>query len=291
MGIMNISESNNNIIISDAADFDLVKTFECGQCFRWNKIDDTVYTGVAGSHALTISQNGDTICLHDISREDFFGFWYEYFDLERNYSEIISSLSADPVLRAATAYGQGIRILKQDLWETIISFIISASNNIPRIKKIVENLCTCFGTEIIYRGRSYYTFPTPEQLKSVDPDALSYIRAGFRDKYILDASKQVSSGQLNLDELYSLDNENAKKALMSIYGVGNKVADCVMLFGLQRYDAFPVDVWIKRVMEHFYFEGKQQIKDVQGFAHEKFGELCGFAQQYLFYYARENKIE
>lgn len=291
MGIMNILNDKNNIIISGVSDFSLARTLDCGQCFRWNKNDDNSYTGVAFSKAVTIKQYDDTLYFYDTNREDFNKIWYNYFDFDRDYNAIINTLSSDSVIKTASQYGKGIHLLRQNVWETIISFIISASNNIPRIKKIIELLCANFGSPVVYMGKTFYTFPTPEQLKNITVRDLEVIRAGFRDKYIVDAVNKVNSGELDLNSLASLTGPDAKKQLLGIYGIGNKVADCIMLFGLQHYEAFPVDVWIKRIMEYCYFDGAQTIKDVQGFAYDKFGNLSGFAQQYLFFYAREEKIK
>jgi N-glycosylase/DNA lyase len=193
-------------------------------------------------------------------------------------------------MEEAVKCGDGIRILRQDTWETIISFIISASNNIPRIKGIIERLCENFGDEIRYNGNIYYSFPSPEKVNSLSLEELSVIRAGFRDKYIKAAAEAVVSGELSLKALEAMTTPEAKKALMSIKGIGNKVSDCILLFGLGRADSFPVDVWIKRIMEYCYFGSEQQIKTISAFANEHFGKLGGYAQQYLFFYARENKL-
>ncbi len=287
---MDIKCIENNIIVSDIADFDLTQIFECGQCFRWNANIDGTYTGVAKGHALTIEHKNNEIWFYATDEKTFYDVWYDYFDLGRNYGEIKHNLSSDPILADAIKFGEGIRILKQDLWETIISFIISASNNIPRIKKIIEAFCTLFGQEIVYMGHTYYTFPEAKSLKGITTEDLAPIKAGFRDKYIMDAVSKVNSGELCLSDFSDMDTASAKKALLSIYGIGDKVSDCILLFGLSRPEAFPVDVWIKRIMEYCYFGNKQAIKDVRQFADDKFASLAGFAQQYLFYYARENKL-
>lgn len=288
---MDIISKNNNIILKNTEDFELEHIFDCGQCFRFNKIDENTYFGVAFSKALKISQDGSNVTLYNTSEQDFYDVWYSFFDFSRDYGEIKKTLSKDSVLREAIKYGGGIRILRQDLWETIISFIISASNNIPRIKGIVERFCENFGEEIHYMGKTYYSFPTPERTASLSKEDLSVIRAGFRDKYIMDASKKIAGGEFSLDLLQSLSTPEAKKALMTINGIGNKVSDCILLFGLNRADAFPVDVWIKRIMEYCYFDGEQSISAISALAEEKFGNLGGFAQQYLFFWARENKIK
>ncbi len=286
---MNVSEKSGNIILSDVCDFDLFQTFECGQCFRWDKTAENTYTGIALGKVLTIKKTEDSFILYNTSKEDYENVWHHYFDFDRNYSHIKDILSNDNIMKNAISYGKGIRLLQQDLWEAVVSFIISASNNIPRIKKIIASFCENFGEKIEYINKTYYLFPTPEKTASLSLEQLSVIKAGFRDKYILDAAVQFVSG--NMNNLSLLDNENAKKLLMSIKGVGNKVADCVMLFGLHRYNSFPVDVWIKRIMECCYFDSEQSIDHISEFAHKKFGEYGGFAQQYLFFYARENKIE
>ena len=288
---MNIETKNNDLILKNVSDFNLTHIFDCGQCFRFNQNDDGTYTGVAKGKALTISQTHDTVILYDTSEEDFKNIWYDFFDFDRDYKKIKNTLSCDPVMADAITFGQGIRILNQDLWEAIISFIISSSNNIPRIKGIVERLCQNFGKKIEYMGKTYYSFPTLDELQGITADDLSVIRAGFRDKYIIDAIDKFSSGLLSVDYINSLSTTDAKNALMSIKGVGNKVSDCILLFGMNRADSFPVDVWIKRIMEYCYFNNEEQsIKTISDFANAKFGTLGGYAQQYLFFYARENKI-
>ena len=286
---MKISEFNNNLVLTNVKDFNLDNIFDCGQCFRWNKSEDGSYIGVAFSRALKIAQDDDKITLFDTSRKDFDDIWFKYFDFNTNYSEIKTELSKDSVLKEATKYGSGIRILNQELWECVVSFIISASNNIPRIKKIIDTLCTLYGDEIPYLGNTYYSFPTAEKIYSLGLDALAPIKAGFRDKYIISAAKFFCE-DFNSSYFDELDYINAKKELMKINGIGNKVADCILLFSLAKRNSFPVDVWIKRVVEHFYFSEKQSIENIQTFSAEKFGDLGGYAQQYLFYYAREQKI-
>ena len=290
---MKVIEANNNVIIKEQDDFELSHIFDCGQCFRFNPNPDGSYTGTAFGRTVRISKNEEDIILHNTSAEDFHSIWKDYLDLDCDYSSLKARLTrdGDPIMTEAVKYGGGIRILRQDLWETMISFIISASNNIPRIKKIIELLCLNFGDAHEYEGKTYYSFPTPQRLASFTLHDLSVIRAGFRDKYILDCAKKINDGEIDLDHIRSLDTPAAKKALMGIYGIGNKVSDCILLFGLSRRDAFPIDVWIKRVMEYCYFRNESQnIKTIADFADERFGELGGIAQQYLFFYAREKKI-
>ena len=289
--IMDIEYKNNNIILTNVQDFNLTHIFDCGQCFRFNKLSDNTYFGVAFGRALRIEQNGDRVTLYGASPEDFENIWFDFFDFGTDYGKIKRTLSEhDSIMEEAVKYGGGIRILRQELWETVISFIISQSNNIPRIKGIIERLCENFGDKISFEGSIYYSFPGPEKIASLSLEDIKVIRSGFRDKYILAAAEAFNSGVLSDSCLKSLSTADAKKALMSIKGIGNKVSDCILLFGLARVDSFPVDVWIKRIMEYCYFDGEQTIPVISRFAAEKFGCLGGYAQQYLFFYARENKI-
>lgn len=267
------------LIDKDCA-FDAVHTFECGQCFRWNIDGDGVYTGISGGRVCHIKDR-ELICQYGDEP-----YWSEYFALDTDYEEIKSSLiRMDDKLGECINYGHGIRILKQDVWETIISFIISANNNIPRIKKIIETLCGMFGEEIADDDKTYYSFPSAERLSKLTCDDLAPLRAGYRDKYILDAAGKVASGEVDLSALCNMSDTDAKKELMKIKGVGGKVADCIMLFSLGRFSVFPTDVWIKRILNEVY---GVEDKGIPQFVTEKYGELAGFAQQYLYYYYRDN---
>lgn len=287
---MDIKHSGNNLIVTGLKDFNLKHIFECGQCFRFNEIEKNTYLGIAKGNALCISQDSDSITLYETTEEDFKNIWYDYFDLGRDYGEIKKRLSVDPIMENAISYGDGIRILNQDLWETVISFIISASNNIPRIKGIIERFCTSFGKKINYMGKTYYSFPDIDTVYKLSKEDLSVIRAGYRDKYIMDAAQKFQNGQINDGYIRSLTTPEAKKMLLTINGVGEKVCNCILLFGLQRVDSFPIDVWIKRIVEKLYFGEEQNIPTIAEFAKKHFGDIGGFAQQYLFFYARENKI-
>lgn len=287
--VMKVYEKNNAIILENMPDFDLFHTFGCGQCFRWDYENDG-FSGVAMGHYLHIVQKDNKIIFKNTSRETFDAVWRDYFDLDRDYSAIKTALSEDDVLKNAIGFGGGIRILNQDAFECLISFIISASNNIPRIKKIVGLLCQNFGKKILSGGNTYFAFPTAEAIASLTLEDLQVIKAGFRDKYILSAAKAVISGQLDLDALGKASFEYAKSQLLRLSGVGEKVASCILLFGLHKSEGFPVDVWVKRIMEYCYFDEPQTKEAISEFAKEKFGDLGGFAQQYLFYWARENKI-
>lgn len=260
--------------------FDTVHIFECGQCFRWSRDDSGVYTGVASGRVCHIKDR-ELIC--ESGDEEF---WHRYFDFDTDYAQIHSELlKTDAGLEKCIKFGSGIRILRQDVWETIISFIISANNNIPRIKKIIETLCRMYGDEILDGDKIYYSFPSPEKLAKLKPEDLAPLRAGYRDKYILDAAQKIASGEVDLSLLDTMEDAELKKTLMKIKGVGGKVADCIMLFSLGRFSVFPTDVWIKRILNEVY---GVEDKDIPQFVTDKYGTLAGFAQQYLYYYYRDN---
>ena len=263
---------NNDIIVREA-DFDLDETLDCGQAFRWQKIDGIgkcAYTGHFLNDALTISQNEDgEFVFHDVSEEDFVGKWVNYFDFETDYSAMKREFSADETLSKACEFAGGIRLLRQDSWECLISFIISQNNNIPRIKGIIGRLCEHYGGK----------FPSAADLSDETPDSLSYLRSGFRAKYICDAVNRVNSGETDLAEIAAMPIDDARKSLKEIKGVGPKVAECVLLFGMHRTEAFPIDVWIKRVLADYYPEGFPEFAQ----------KNAGIAQQYLFHYIRNLK--
>lgn len=287
---MEIKYTDNNIVVTGLKDFNIKHIFDCGQCFRFNPVDEHTYFGIAKGKALKISQIGDTVTLYSTTEKDWNEVWFDFFDLGRDYGKIKSILSIDDIMCNAISYGDGIRILNQDLWEAVISFIISASNNIPRIKGIIERFCKNYGNKIEYMGNTYYSFPDISTTAGLSKDEISVIRSGFRDKYIMDAAQKFNRGELTEEYIKSLSTPEAKKALMTINGIGNKVSDCILLFGLGRVNSFPVDVWIKRIIEYCYFDAEQSIETISDFAENKFKDLGGFAQQYLFFYARENKI-
>ncbi|HHV25689.1 MAG TPA: DNA-3-methyladenine glycosylase 2 family protein [Tissierellia bacterium] len=284
----NIMEGNNKVIIEGIKDFDPVHIFECGQCFRWNKEDDNSFTGVAFERVLNVKSEDDKIILSNTNLEDFNNIWYNYFDLERDYGEMKEELSEDEILKEAVKFGSGIRILKQEPFETLISFIISANNAIPRIKSSIERLSKRYGKYIgEYNGKDYYAFPTAEALSKVDVEELKETKIGFRAKYVSSAAKRVYNGEADLNDIKTLDTDEAREKLMEFQGVGPKVSDCILLFAMEKYDAFPIDVWVKRIMEYFYLKEDTSMKKIQRYGEEKFKDLAGFAQQYLFYYARE----
>ena len=273
--------------------FELADIFECGQCFRWNREEDGSYTGVFHNNVLNVDKNGNEITFKGIYEGNIEKICTDYFDLNRDYTKIKEELSnIDDNLKRSIEYGKGIRILNQDLWETIISFIISANNNIPRIKGIIERLSKSYGRKIIYNNKEYFTFPTPEELRNVTVEDFRNLGLGFRDIRLYETTHMILEKQVDLKKLEKLPTKLAREELLRLSGVGPKVADCILLFStLKRFDVFPIDVWVRRVMNDLYIknedENKVTKKEIQKLADEKFGNMQGLAQQYLFYWKRE----
>lgn len=286
---MKVYEKDNSVILEGVANFDPKHIFECGQCFRWHKEDDGSYTGVAKGKVINVLRENDKIYLNNTNLEDFNNIWYNYFDLGTNYSDIKNTLkNMDEYLDKACDFGWGIRILRQDGWEMLISFIISSNNRIPMIQKAIENLSRNFGKYIgNYNGKDYYAFPTPEELNKATVEEIRACQTGFRDKYIKSTTERVVENNENVSKYSSLSTDECIKELTKFNGVGPKVADCIALFGMTKIDTFPVDVWVKRVMQEFYVEEDMSLPKIRKYAIDKFKNLSGYAQQYLFYYARE----
>ena len=279
--------------LKNVCDFDLAQTLECGQCFHFIKLDEEDYVLTAKGYVLHVSQEADTVTFYDTDKDEYVNVWKDYFDMDRDYSAIKKKLlEKDDKLKDAIESMWGVRILNQDFFETLISFIISQNKQIPHIKKIVADISAKFGTyKGTYGGADMYTFPTLEQLVNASEEDFKELKTGFRAPYIMDAIRRNMAGQFDINELKSMDYDSCIKELMTIKGVGEKVANCVSLFGLGKKEAFPVDVWIKRIMETMYFDGVDTPKDkIAAFAKEQFGELGGFAQQYLFYYGKSIKM-
>lgn len=271
---MNVTEQNGGVLIA-GSDIDLFKTFDCGQCFRFEEVDNGTFKGVAFGRVIEISTKGkDCFFIENMTESEFNTRYASFFDLERDYDGIRQQLLQLGVVPAAVENGNGIHILRQDFWETLCSFIISQNNNIPRIKKIIASLCALLGEEI---AEGVYAFPTPERVAQAGVEGLAPIKAGFRAKYIIDAAEKLTSGALNYEELCSVGLDGAIDALCTVKGVGPKVAGCVALFSLGYMNAFPVDVWIKRVLNKYY---------AADFDPQSFGSFAGLAQQYLFYNER-----
>lgn len=293
-----IIEENNRVIVNNLKDFEPKHIFECGQAFRWTVEDDNSYTAVAYNRVINVKKEDDKLIFSNTNREEFLDIWYKYFDLGRDYGKIKKTLSQDPILKDASSYGHGIRILNQEPFETIISFIISANNQIPRIKRSIELIAENYGERIDTtchpepsEGSYFYSFPRAKELSKVNVEELKAVsRVGFRAERIIKTAQIIDNGDIDLDSIYKLDRAAGKELLMTLPGVGPKVSDCILLFAYDKEDAFPVDVWVKRVMEHFYLKKDTNIKYIGQEGARLFGNLAGYAQQYLFYYAREEGI-
>lgn len=281
-------------IIKNQNSFELKDIFECGQCFRWNEQEDGSYTGVIKNGIINVKKEDETITFTGICDKNIEEVVNEYFDLKRDYEKIKEQLgNVDEYLKTSIQYGKGIRILNQDLWETIISFIISANNNIPRIKGIIERISQKYGNEIEWNGKKYYTFPTYEQLKDVTVQEYRNLGLGFRDIRLYETTQMILNKEVDLEKLKNNPNtQEVRNELLRLSGVGPKVADCILLFSdLKRFDVFPIDVWVRRVMNDLYIKEDDETKvskvKIEKLAEKKFGDLKGLAQQYLFYWRRE----
>lgn len=314
-----INFEKNKIILTDVRDFDADQIFNCGQCFRFEREKDGSYTGTAHNRIINVLANpgyesGEVIISNitdgvnlsvDEMRADFEKIWREYFDLDRDYRKIKKKLSKrDPIIAEAIKCGEGIRILRQDPWETVVSFIISQNNNIPRIKKCIDSLAynfgerigTCaagFGESILRSGdtcsREYYSLPGFDILAKMTPEELSACRLGYRARYLIETAMQVSAD--GGSKLYNLTGSGCEAVdyISGFCGVGPKVANCIALFSMGVYDSFPIDVWVKKVMHDLYGFDENDIQGMTRFAAEVYGRYSGIAQQYLFYYARRQK--
>ena len=272
---MNYTVNGEYVVLSDVTDFSLPATFECGQCFRWNADENGVYHGVAYGRALEIKSDGDDILLKT-TELDFLDVWKDYFDLDTDYTKIRRHVSVNGHMEKAAEFGAGIRILRQEKWEALCSFIISQCNNIPRIKKIVETLCAMYGGEI---SDGLYAFPTAEAIAGLTETDLAPLRAGYRTHYIMEAARAVVYGIIDLNGLAGLPAEAAIKALQTLPGVGLKVSSCMALYGLHHLDVFPVDVWMKKALAlHFDCDFDPKV----------FSPYAGVAQQYIFNFERNN---
>ena len=280
--------------IKDMGSFELKHIFDCGQCFRWNEEEDGSYTGVIKQGILNVKKENGLITFEGMLDGNIKEIVIDYFDLNNNYEEIKNKLSKiDDNMKKSIEYGCGIRILHQDLFECIISFIISANNNIPRIKGIIERLSKKCSRRVIYNEKEYYLFPSVSELSKLSVEDLRSLGLGFRDIRVFNTCKKIKEKVVDLDKLKEMKNsDEIREELLKLDGVGPKVADCIMLFSLKRYDVFPIDVWVRRVMNDLYIhnenEEKVNKKEILKIANKLYGNICGLAQQYLFYYRREN---
>lgn len=275
--------------------FNLKYTLECGQCFRWDKISEDEYVGVISDRVIKIKQDGDKLIIRSSNMENIEDVIKKYFDLYEDYGRVESLISKiDTNVNKAVKNTTGIRILNQDFFETLISYIISANNNIPRISKSVNLISRMYGKKVEFEGKDYYLFPTAEELKDVPIDGFRKCGVGFRDAYIYNTVKVVLDERINFDKLSNLQTDILRDKLLSFKGVGNKVADCILLFAFGRKETFPIDVWVERVMQVLYFKetnGTLKKKDILKYANEHFLKYAGIVQQHLFYNIREKMIE
>jgi len=269
--------------LRDACHFEPRHIFECGQCFRFVP-DNGGYAGVAHGRVLHVEKHGQTVRLWPCSEQAYHEIWHHYFDMETDYEKLLEALPKDGFLQASVSYGRGLRLLWQPPFETLITFILSANNNFPRIRSLVGNLCKAYGEPI---EEGFHDFPSPEALAAASEDGFRALGAGYRAPYLLSAAQAVAGG-FDLNALKSLPYTEAKKALQTLDGVGPKVADCVLLFSLGHRCAFVQDVWIRRVLHEVYDAPKAQAEN-ERFVRARFGEYGGIVQQYLFHYARSTK--
>ena len=281
-------------ILKNVKSFEPKHIFECGQCFRWEEEPNGSYTGIVKNNVINVEKVENTITFSSFGADNLKELVTDYFDLNRKYEEIKEKLAKiDKYLANSIEYGSGIRILNQDLWETIISFIISANNNIPRIKGIINKISQKYGNKIEWKGKDYYTFPTVESLSKASVEDLRNLGLGFRDVRVYETTHKILEKQVDLEELHQeKDTQKVRDTLLTLSGVGPKVADCILLFStLKRFDVFPIDVWVRRVMNELYIKNEDETKvnkrDIEKLAKEKYGNLEGLAQQYLFYWKRD----
>lgn len=291
MDFKQATEENGKVVLTEVKNFELSHIFDCGQCFRWNQQPNGNYIGVAFGRVIEVEKLGDTVTIYNTNLKDFNGIWLNYFDLERDYSAIKEEFEQDELLKKAVEFGYGIRLLQQEPFEMLISFIISANNRIPMIKRAIENISKTYGKKLEYNGNTYYAFPTLREFRDATLEDVELLGVGFRAKYIVKALEDLSNGTYDLNAIRLSDDDTCHEGLKNFNGVGPKVADCIMLFSMGKYSAFPVDVWVKRAMQYFYVAPDVSLPKIRQFARDKFGSLSGFAQQYLFYYARENNIK
>jgi N-glycosylase/DNA lyase len=281
----------NEVILKNVNNFSISQIAESGQTFRWDRNDDGSYLIVAFNKAIVISQNDNNLIIKRITKKEYETTFKHYFALDINYLDIIDSLKGkDKSLDEAIIYGSGIRILNQDIWEMIISFIISGNNNIPRIKSSINKISEKYGDLIgEINGKKIYSFPTPKQLSIASIDELRECGVGYRDKYIFKTTQMIVNNEVDLKNIKDMEIDNLRNELMKLLGVGNKVADCIMLFSCNKLNAFPVDTWVKKILKQYYEIDYKSNKKINEFANNYFGEFAGIAQQYLFNYMRNKK--
>lgn len=273
--------------VIDAPDFNLAHTLECGQVFRWVEIGKNEYEGVVNQVIIRVRQKKSRLFVRSSDPHLGPSFIKSYFDLTLDLPYIYNKIGKDKYIIDAIKAFKGLRIIRQPGWECLASFIISAYNNIPRIKGIIHRICRCWGKRLVLGGSVNYSFPPPQLIARSAVERLRRCGPGFRTLYLKKAADAFLKEKLSVELLRKEPYLKAKEALMRLDGVGQKVADCVLLYSAGRFEAFPVDVWIKRIMEDIYFKGKKTPEGrIREFAMEYFGEYAGYAQQYLYHYGR-----
>ena len=276
--MLTVTEEKGNLRVRGMGVIDLEQTLDCGQCFRFSPTEDGGWQGMAGDQYSRFRLEGEALVAQWMTREAFDGFWRPYLDLDRDYEKLYRSVvrRVGGRMGECVRFAPGVRLLRQDAWETLISFIISQNNNLPRIKGIIRRLCQEWGKPVETPEGEWHAFPKPETLAALREEDLAPLRSGWRSGYILDAARKVASGEISLETIAALPLEEARRELQKIRGVGPKVAECVLLYGMGRLEAFPLDVWMKRAMKWLFPDKKP----------EDFGPYAGLAQQVIFHYCR-----
>ena len=273
--------------------FNLKYTLECGQCFRWEENEDW-YTGVIKDRVLKLRQEKNKLYVKSSNMEDLEQVVKNYFDLDIDYKKIEDEISLiDENVKKAVKNTSGIRILNQDLFEMIMSYIISANNNIPRISRSIKDISKKYGKKIVFENEEYYLFPTIQELANVTEEDFQKTGVGFRARYLKNTVKDILDGKFCVEDVNNLETKEAKEKLQKLQGVGPKVSDCILLFSCGRKEVFPIDVWVERVMHNLYFKNstkRVRKNDILEYATSNFGAYAGVVQQHLFHNIRNNLI-
>lgn len=283
-----LSWKDGTCLITGFDSFDLHKTCQCGQAFRWVRTGDLgeLEEGVVRGRLLRLEQRGAELALHPPVDDETVAIALDYFRLRQSHAGIEARIAKiDSVMAAAVESARGLRLVAQEPWECLVSYIISANNSVAQISRVVENISRAWGSPV--DGSPRHAFPPPHNLGCASEAQVLACKAGFRSRSICEAAAKVGGGQLDLDAVAAMDYHTAKQELMLLRGVGEKVADCVLLFSMGKFEAFPVDVWIERAVRHLYFDSQQvSHREIRQWAAASFGGLAGYAQEYLFAYAR-----
>jgi N-glycosylase/DNA lyase len=278
------------LILQPDQPFDLDATLSCGQVFRWDHAYDGWWEGIVGNRVLKIRQDGERLEFRGVRAS----FIRHYFSLDCNLDEILASIDMDPIIHACILRNRGLRLVRQLPWECTVSYICSTNSNIPTIRRRIASIAEKYGSPVVFEGKTYHTFPEPSSIFSGGHEGLNECRLGYRQPYVLGTSGIVTDESAWEKMIRGLPYAEARGELMKLQGVGPKAADCILLFAFQKYEAFPVDVWIRRIVQQHYLpelemKGPLTVKEydtIRRFAWQHFGQYCGYAQEYL-YAARE----